>query len=104
MSWISEADAVSAVTFALENTAIAGPVNAVAPNPVTNAEFTRQLAHAVHRPALIPAPAFALRLVFGEMADEALLAGARVLPSRLLAAGFQFEYPILSEALRVALE
>jgi len=103
MSWIGEPDAVSAAMFALESATLAGPLNAVAPNPATNAEFTRQLGRAVHRPALFPAPAFALRVAFGEMADEALLASARVLPTRLLAAGFRFQHPSLAEALRAAL-
>lgn len=99
MSWISEADAAAAFVFALNNSALRGPVNAVAPQPVTNAEFTRQLACAVHRPALISAPAFALRMAFGEMADEALLASLRAVPRRLLDAGFSFHHPTLASAL-----
>ena len=88
MSWLGEADAVRAILFAAENPLLSGAVNMVAPQPVTNAEFTRALGRAVHRPALIPAPAFALRIAFGQMADEALLASTRVLPKRLSAAGF----------------
>lgn len=103
MSWIGEADAVSAVLFALENTGLAGAVNAVSPDPVTNADFTRELAKAVHRPAFVAAPAFALRLAFGEMADEALLASTRVLPKRLLEAGFAFQHPTLAGAFAAAL-
>jgi uncharacterized protein (TIGR01777 family) len=113
MSWISEEDAVRATLFALQNgvtqndtlknALLTGGVNAVSPNPVTNAEFTRALAQAVERPALLPAPAFALRLVFGQMADEALLASTRAIPQRLLDSGFSFTHPHVSEALAAAL-
>jgi len=103
MSWVSEADAVSAALFALDNAGLAGAINVAAPNPLTNAEFTRELGQAVHRPALIPAPAFALRLAFGEMADEALLASTRAVPERLLDADFRFEHPTLGEAFAAAL-
>jgi hypothetical protein len=103
MSWVSETDVVSAALFALNEASLAGPVNVVAPEPVTNAEFTRELSRAVHRPAALPAPAFALRLAFGEMADEALLASARVIPNRLRQAGFIFAHPTLAEAFAVAL-
>jgi uncharacterized protein (TIGR01777 family) len=103
MSWISLADAVAAILFALDSTALAGPVNLTAPQPVTNAEFTRSLAREIHRPAMLPAPAFALRMVLGEVADEALLASARVVPSRLTSAGFQFAHPTVDEALAAAL-
>jgi len=103
MSWISEADAISSVLFALDHRSMSGIVNAVAPEPVTNATFTRELGKAVHRPAFIPAPAFGLRLVFGEMADEALLASTRVVPKRLIESGFEFAYPTLAEAFAAAL-
>jgi uncharacterized protein (TIGR01777 family) len=103
MSWVSEADAVSAALFSLQNPDLSGPVNVVAPEPVTNAEFTRELGRAVHRPAVLPAPAFALRLAFGEMADEALLASARVLPKRLTEAGFVCAHPTLPQAFAAAL-
>jgi uncharacterized protein (TIGR01777 family) len=103
MSWISEFDAVSAALFVLNNTTMSGPFNTVAPNPVTNTAFTEELAKAVHRAALIPAPAFALRLAFGEMADEALLASTRAIPRRLQDAGFEFAYPKINEALAAAL-
>jgi uncharacterized protein len=103
MSWVSEADAVSAALFALRTPGISGPVNVTAPEPVTNATFTRKLGRAVHRPALLPAPAFALRLVFGAMADEALLASTRAMPKRLLQAGFVFAHPNLREAFAAAL-
>jgi len=103
MNWISLADAVSAILFLLETPAIEGPVNLTSPSPVTNAQFTRALAHAIHRPAFLPAPAFALRLALGEMADEALLSSARVYPSKLISAGFQFAHPTLDSALDAAL-
>ncbi len=104
MSWISEQDAVRAFQFAIQTPTLRGAVNAVAPEPVTNRAFTRELAHRLHRPALAPAPAWALRLAFGEMADEALLASARAVPSRLLAAGFHFEHAELQAALQVAVQ
>jgi uncharacterized protein len=104
MSWISLADSVAVILFALDTPALAGPVNLTAPQPVTNAEFTRALGKAVHRPAILPAPAFALRLALGAMANEALLASARVVPARLANAGFQFTHPTLDAALSPALE
>jgi NAD dependent epimerase/dehydratase family enzyme len=85
------------------STRLSGPVNVVGPQAVTNAEFTRELGRAVHRPAIMPAPAFALRLAFGEMADEALLASQRVRPKQLLEAGFAFRHATLTEALAAAL-
>ena len=100
MSWITLDDAVRVVLAALDRPDLAGPVNAVAPAPVTNAEFTRLLAASVHRPAIFPVPAAALELLFGEMARAALLASQRVLPRRLAAAGFVFEDPALGPALR----
>jgi uncharacterized protein (TIGR01777 family) len=103
MSWISEADAVAAALVAVNNPAVSGAVNVVAPQPVTNTDFTRELARAVRRPALLPVPAFALRLAFGAMADEALLASTRALPTRLIQAGFAFSHPTLSQALAAAL-
>ncbi len=102
MSWISLTDAVRAVLFALENRELAGAVNLTAPNPVTNAEFTRALGRAVHRPAVMPAPALALRLALGQMADEALLASAKAVPARLTGAGFRFEHPEIAPALEAA--
>jgi uncharacterized protein len=99
MSWISLADAVAAILFIMDTAVLAGAVNVTAPRPVTNAEFTHALARAIHRPAILPAHAFALRMVLGEMADEALLASARVVPSRLIGAGFGFAHPTVDEAL-----
>jgi len=101
MSWIALADAVAAVRFLLETDGLAGPVNFTAPGAVTNREFTAALGRVLPRPAVLPAPAFALRLLLGrDMANELLLGGARVVPSRLLAAGFRFGYPDLEPALR----
>lgn len=99
MSWISVEDAISAIVFALEAPALSGPVNITSPNPVTNAEFTRALAHRLRRPAILPVPKLALRLIFGQMADETLLSSARVVPSKLLNAGFQFSHPKVEQAL-----
>jgi NAD dependent epimerase/dehydratase family enzyme len=78
---------------------MSGPVNIVSPGYVTNKEFTERLARSLHRPAIVPAPALALRLALGEMANEVLLASARVEPQKLLQSGFQFEHQTLSEAL-----
>jgi hypothetical protein len=97
MPWIHLDDLAALFRFALENP-IAGPVNAVAPQPVTNAEFTRELARALHRPALLPVPALALRLLLGEM-SEVLLASQRVVPQAAEAAGFRFRFPELGGAL-----
>lgn len=103
MSWIALADLVDALTHAIVRDELSGPINAVAPQAVTNTEFTRTLGRVLHRPTLLPAPAFALRLLLGEMADELLLASARGEPARLLASGFAFRYPTLEGALREAL-
>jgi uncharacterized protein (TIGR01777 family) len=100
VSWVSIADAVGAIGFALENERYAGPLNIVAPQPVTNAEFARTLARVLHRPALLPAPAWALRLAFGQMADEALLASTRAVPRNLQASGYAFRHAELESALR----
>ena len=102
MSWISLPDVLRAVEFCINQPEIQGAVNVVA-NPVTNAEFTHTLALHLHRPALIPVPATALRLTFGEMADAALLASTRAIPARLLQAGFVFEHPTLPEAFQSVL-
>jgi uncharacterized protein (TIGR01777 family) len=103
MSWISLQDAVAAILFVLRTPSLAGPVNLTAPSPVTNSEFTRTLARQLHRPAFIAAPAFALRIALGEMADEALLSSARALPAKLIAAGFQFAHPTIDLCLTAAL-
>jgi uncharacterized protein len=90
MSWVSLVDVVSVLRFALENGSVRGAVNVVSPQPVRNAEFTVALAKALHRPALFPAPAFALRLILGEMADALLLASQRVVPAELEKQGYRF--------------
>jgi uncharacterized protein len=99
MSWLTLAEAVGMIRFALTISGLAGPTNAVSPNPVQNAEFTRILAKSLHRPALFPAPAFALRLALGEMADALLLASQRVKPSKLEQIGYRFAQPELKAAL-----
>lgn len=99
-SWITLRDLVRVVEFALEEPALRGPVNVVSPGPVTNAEFTRELARALHRPAVLPVPRFVVRAIFGQMGQEALLAGVRVRPSRLQRAGFDYRDPELAGALR----
>jgi uncharacterized protein (TIGR01777 family) len=100
MSWIALEDLLEVIQHALRMPGLRGAVNAVAPTPVTNRGFTRLLGCVLHRPAVLPAPSFALRLALGEMADELLLAGARVVPEKLLASGYPFRYPELEGALR----
>jgi len=100
MSWIAVSDWVRAVRYILETNALKGPVNLVAPIPVTNMEFTKALGRAVHRPAVVPAPQFALRVALGEMADAALLASTRVFPQKLAETGFRFVFPEAGAALK----
>jgi uncharacterized protein (TIGR01777 family) len=99
-SWIALDDLVGAFEHALANQNLRGPVNAVAPQAVTNAEFTKALGRVLSRPTIFPMPAFAARLALGEMADELLLASARVEPAQLVASGYAFRYPQLEPALR----
>lgn len=103
VSWIGLEDAVAALIYAVENDALRGPVNLTAPQPVTNVELTRMLGRVLRRPTLLPLPAFAAKVVLGELAEEGLLASQRVRPKRLLEAGFEFAYPELEGALRRAL-
>lgn len=103
-SWVSLRDAARAYGFAVENEQVHGALNLAAPDAVTNAEFTRTLGRVLHRPALLALPAFALRAIGGEMAEEMLLASQRVIPRHLLEAGFSFEDPELEPALRTLLE
>jgi len=103
MSWIAREDVVAILRFALENGAVRGPVNVVSPQAVRNAEFTAVLAKTLHRPALFPAPAFALRLMLGEMADALLLSSQRVVPEQLQKLGYRFLQPDLAAALKSAL-
>jgi uncharacterized protein (TIGR01777 family) len=97
MSWIHLEDLASLFQYAVENP-VSGAFNGVAPNPVSNADFTRELAKAVHRPAIFPVPVFGLKLLFGEMSDV-MLASQRVVPAAAQSAGFQFRYPELGGAL-----
>jgi uncharacterized protein (TIGR01777 family) len=99
MSWIHRDDAIRMIEWALDHDGARGVYNATAPEPVRNREFVHALGKAMHRPAIVPAPAFALRLAFGEMADETLLAGQRVVPARAAAEGFRFESATVDEAL-----
>ncbi len=98
MAWIHLEDAVNLILFALNYAAVRGAVNATAPHPVTNEEFTGRLALELHRPAILPVPGFALKLAFGEMSDM-VLASQRVLPTVAKSAGFRFQYPDLHTAL-----
>ncbi|MGE5188876.1 MAG: TIGR01777 family oxidoreductase [Gemmatimonadota bacterium] len=100
MSWIALDDLVGVVDHAIRTPSLEGPVNAVSPRPVTNREFAKILGRVLGRPAVLPAPAFAVRLILGEMADDLLLASARVVPERLLLSGYAFRHPELEGALR----
>lgn len=99
MPWVHRDDVVAALTWMLENEQARGPYNVVSPAPVTNAEFTKGLARVLGRPAILPAPAFALQLMLGEMA-RLLLTGQRAVPARLEKEGFRFKYPELADALQ----
>jgi uncharacterized protein len=99
MSWIHLDDLISLIGFAMESTQCSGAINAVAPHPVTNAEFTHDLARALHRPAIFPVPEFALKLLYGEMA-QMILGSQRVVPEAALQAGFEFRFRELGLALR----
>jgi uncharacterized protein len=98
-SWVHINDVVGAIHHVLKTDLLQGPVNVVAPRPVTNAEFTKVLAKALSRPAIFPMPAFAARAVFGQMADELLLASQRVEPAKLVSSGYPFRFSDLSKAL-----
>jgi uncharacterized protein (TIGR01777 family) len=99
MSWVALEDVVGILRFAIENNSARGPINVVSPKPLQNAEFTKVLARAMNRPAVFPAPAFALRLALGEMADALLLSSQRVQPQLIEKLGYRFLYPNLSSAL-----
>lgn len=103
-SWVALDDVVGALVHALEDDSVEGPVNVVAPNPMTNAEYTKVLGDVLNRPTLLPAPAPALRVVLGQVADELLLASARVEPAGLKETGYDFRYPELEGALRHLLD
>ena len=98
-SWITLEDTARAISHCLVQSNIIGPVNVVSPQPVTNAEFTKALGGALHRPTLLPVPSFALRLVFGDMANETMLISFRVVPRALQSSGFRFHHPELDAAL-----
>jgi uncharacterized protein (TIGR01777 family) len=102
MSWIALADVVGAFLFALTNDVLRGPVNVASPQPVRNREFVKALGAALHRPSIFPLPAFAVRLLMGEMGESLLLASQRVVPSKLEAASYRFRYPELAQALRAS--
>jgi uncharacterized protein (TIGR01777 family) len=97
-SWVAIDDEVGAILHALTTPSLSGPVNVVAPTPVTNAEFTNALAGALHRPAILPVPAFGLNLVLGKELADNLLGSQRVVPEKLLASGYQFVAPTIAEA------
>ncbi len=99
MSWVHRDDTLGLLLFALEQPELRGPLNVTAPEPVTNADFSRALGAALGRPAVMPVPAFALKAAMGEM-SEVVLGGQRVLPRRAQEAGYRFQHPELSEALR----
>jgi len=100
MSWIALDDLIEVIHFALTNDSLSGAVNAVAPNPLTNAQFSKVLGRVLGRPAFFPLPGFAIRFIFGQLGQELLLSGARVKPGRLSQAGFHFKYSELEAALR----
>jgi uncharacterized protein len=99
MSWVTLADVVGVLRLTLENDTVRGPINTVSPEPARNVDFTKALAQALHRPAIFPAPASALRTVLGEMADSLLLSSQRVLPEKLQSLGFAYQDPELRGAL-----
>ncbi|MBI3401116.1 MAG: TIGR01777 family protein [Acidobacteria bacterium] len=98
--WIHRDDWIALARWAIKTPAVSGPINATAPTPVTNADFARALGRAMHRPAFMPAPGFALRLLLGEMADGLLLSGQRAVPAKATRLGFQFKYVNLKDALQ----
>ena len=100
MSWIALDDVLGIIAYALDTTTVQGPVNTVSPSAVTNAEFTETLGQVLGRPTVLPMPAFAARVVFGEMADALLLSSARVEPAVLIQSGYHFQWAQLESALR----
>ncbi len=100
MSWIHIDDLIGIMFFVINHKELSGAINGTAPNPVTNKEFTSTLARALKRPAFLPMPAFVLKLMLGEMAEELLLSGQRVMPEKVLDAGYDFQYASLGDALR----
>ena len=104
MSWIALADVIKGLMFVIESNSMTGAVNFVAPDPVTNSEFTKTLGDALSRPTLFPLPSFVARLAFGEMADALLLSSAKVQPQRLMDSGYRFEFQKLEPALEAILK
>jgi uncharacterized protein len=102
MSWIMIEDLVQVLVESIDNDALEGPVNAVAPDPVTNMEFTKAMGRVLHRPTFMKVPAFAAKAVGGELVEQLILASQRVMPTRLEAIGFEFMYPTIDDALEVA--
>ena len=99
MSWVSIDDAVEMIQFAITNDLIQGPINFVTPNAISNRKFTKAFGQVLHRPTILPLPAFAIRIALGEMADELLLNSTRVFPKKLVESGYKFLQPELSQAL-----
>jgi uncharacterized protein (TIGR01777 family) len=99
-SWVAIDDVAGAIFHALTTDSVSGPMNVGSPNPVTNAEYTRTLGRLLNRPTVFPLPALAARLILGQVADELLLASARVEPAKLKETGYEFRYPELESALR----
>ena len=104
MSWVSIDDYIRMIDFIITQPTLSGPVNMVTPNPVNNTDFTHTLAQTLHRPSVLPMPAFAVRFLFGQMGQELLLGSTRVIPKRLLDAGFEWQFPELGPALRHLLQ
>ena len=102
-SWVAFEDAIGITRGAIADESLSGAINVTAPNPLRNVDFTRIVARVLHRPAVFPVPEFAMRIVLGEMADALVLASERVVPERLLQAGYRFQYPEFEAALRVVL-
>ena len=100
MSWISLDDEVAIIRYLIDNPNISGAVNVVSPHPVRNKEFTKTLGKVLKRPTILPMPAFAARILFGEMADALLLCSTQVYPEKLLQSGYEFKHPTLEPALR----
>ena len=103
VSWVSIVDAVRAIEFAIEHETLQSPVNVVSPHPVRNKEFAHAVGHALHRPEVVPVPKRMLKFMFGEMADETVLASTKVLPKKLQTEDFQFQHPDLNTALEAIL-
>jgi uncharacterized protein (TIGR01777 family) len=100
MSWIHMADIVGLIRYAIEQESIRGAINGTAPVPVTNKEFSKTLGKVLKRPAIFPMPAFVVKILFGQMGEELLLAGKRVVPDKMVQAGYSFKYADLDSALK----